>query len=231
MVHASDMAPLEGRLGYRFRDRALLEQALTHPSAGGRDNQRLEFLGDALLDLSTAELIHRERPDLDEGAMTKLQVLLVCTEALAAWAKDLGLELRTGGGKRGKAAMGPKPLADAMEALLAAVYLDAGAAVGRGLLEITRLVEARHLAEVKAADTARWAGRDPKTSLQELAARRGLPAPAYALLGQSGPGHAPRFSVQASVGAEQSRAEGGSRKGAEAEAARLLLQRLEAAGA
>src|SRR5690349_1689000 len=99
MARSTDRSRLEAALGHRFRDPALMEEALTHASAGGRSNQRLEFLGDALLYAATAELIHRLRPDLEEGAMSKLRILLVRTEALAAWAEDLGLELKEAMGR------------------------------------------------------------------------------------------------------------------------------------
>ena len=224
MARPQDRSRLEAALGRPFRDPALLEEALTHASAGGRSNQRLEFLGDALLYAATAELIHRLRPDLEEGAMSKLRILLVRTEALAAWAEDLGLELREAMGKA-KARMGPKPLADGLEALLGAVFLDAGK---EGFAEVLRLVEARFGAAVREAEEGLWVQADPKTTLQERAARLGLPKPTYTLLSQEGPGHAPRFRTRAEVGGQRAEAEGGTRKASEAEAARLLLEMLPA---
>ncbi|HJW08323.1 MAG TPA: ribonuclease III [Holophagaceae bacterium] len=232
MATASDGAQLEGRLGYRFRDRFLLEEALTHASRGqahgGRDNQRLEFLGDSLLNLCVAHLIHRDQPAWDEGAMSKLRGMLVCTESLVAWSRDLGLQLRQSGG-RGKAGLGPKPVADAVEALLAAVFLDAGGP-GGGLPEVMRLVESRFAETIQGAELGMWAKRDAKTTLQERAAKAGLPAPSYTLLRQHGPDHAPRFSVQVATGPHAAEAEGGTRKGAETEAARRLLDLLDAGG-
>lgn len=216
---------LESALGHRFRDPALLEEALTHASAGGRSNQRLEFLGDALLYAATAALIHRLRPDLEEGAMSKLRILLVRTETLAAWAEDLGLELRQAMGKA-KARMGPKPLADALEALLGAVFLDAG---GEGFAAVQTLIESRFGTAIREAEEGLWIQADPKTTLQERAASLGLPKPVYTLLSQEGPGHAPRFRTRAEVGDQRAEAEGGTRKAAEAEAARLLLDRLVSA--
>jgi ribonuclease-3 len=228
MAKPKDPAPLEGRLGHRFREPRLLEEALTHPSGsrGGRDNQRLEFLGDALVNLCAAHLIHRELPDWDEGAMSKLRGLLVCTESLAAWAQDLGLTLRQ---EKGRAAFGPKPQADAMEALLAAVFLDAGGPEAAGLAAVQRLVEARFGPTVREATPGMWAKKDAKTTLQERAAKLGLPAPSYTLLGQDGPDHAPRFRVRAETGPYKAEASGGTRKGAETEAARRLLDLLDAA--
>ena len=228
---ASDWDQLESRLGHRFQDRALLEQALTHASAGkGSDNQRLEFLGDALLNLAVAELLFRERPDLREGPMSKLRGTLVRTESLHAWALDLGLDqaLRVLHPRKAPA-MGAKPLADALEALLAAVHLDATASGGEGLGPLRALVAARFLEPIRSARADSWTRLDPKTHLQETAARRGLPAPVYTQLGQAGPGHAPRFEVCVAVGALQAHGEGPTRKGAEGEAARRLLAELGSA--
>ncbi|GLH69802.1 ribonuclease 3 [Geothrix rubra] len=218
-------AALEARLGHAFRNPAFLREALTHASSGrGRDNQRLEFLGDALLNFCVALAIHRERPDWEEGPMSKLRGVLVCTEALHAWALDLGLDQALS--SAGRTALGPKPLADAVEALLAAVFLDAQAAGGDGASRVQALVEARHLAAIRSADPGLWTRRDAKTTLQETTARLGLPAPAYTLLGQSGPDHAPRFSVRAATGPHVAEAEGNTRKKAETEAARKLLDLL-----
>ena len=224
MAPPSYRARLEAALGHRFRDAGLLDQALTHASLGGRDNQRLEFLGDALLNAATAALIHSLRPDWEEGAMSKLRNLLVRTEALAAWSADLGVELRESMGKA-KARMGAKPMADALEALLGAVYLDSGA---EGFAAVLSIVEARFAPAVRSAHAGLWEAADPKTTLQERAASLGLPKPVYTLLSQEGPGHAPRFRVEASVGGRSAAAEGLSRKAAEAAAAKLLLGDLTA---
>lgn len=218
-------AALEARLGYAFSDPDLLREALTHASSGkGRDNQRLEFLGDALLNFCVALAIHRERPDWEEGPMSKLRGVLVCTEALHGWAQDLGLDRILSA--TGRAALGPKPMADAVEALLAAVFLDAQAVNGGGTARVQALVEARHLAAIRSADPGLWARRDAKTTLQETTARLGLPAPSYTLLAQSGPDHAPRFAVRATAGPHSAEAEGTTRKKAETEAARNLLDLL-----
>lgn len=219
---------LQARLGYRFRDPDLLAEALTHPSSGARrDNQRLEFLGDALLNFTIALLLHRERPDWQEGAMSKLRGVLVRTDALHAWAQDLGLDTALRAAHPRKAPpMGPKPLADALEALLAAIYLDASADGGDGALPVRALVEGRFLAAIREAQPESWTRTDPKTHLQEVAARLGLPAPVYELVGQGGPGHAPRFTVRVSVGTWSAEAEGLTRKGAEGEGARQLVGRL-----
>lgn len=216
---------LEVRLGHAFSNPGLLKEALTHASSGkGRDNQRLEFLGDALLNFCVALAIHRERPDWEEGPMSKLRGVLVCTEALHAWALDLGLDRTLSAA--GRASLGPKPLADAVEALLAAVFLDVQAIGGDGASRVQALVEARHLAAIRGADPGLWARRDAKTTLQETTARLGLPAPSYTLIVQSGPDHAPRFTVRATAGPHTAEAEGSTRKKAETEAARRLLDLL-----
>ena len=222
------LADLEAGLGYRFSDRALLQEALTHTSAArGRDNQRLEFLGDALLNFLVALLLHRERPDWQEGPMSKFRGVLVRTDSLHQWALDLGLDRALKAAHPRKAPpMGPKPLADALEALLAAIYLDAQAAGRDGPAATLGLVERRYLETIREARPEAWSRLDPKTTLQEEAARRGLPAPTYVQVSQSGPGHAPLFTVRASVGDLAVEARGPSRKRAEGDAARQLLDRL-----
>jgi ribonuclease-3 len=219
---------LEARLGYRFSDPGLLQEALTHASTDSRrDNQRLEFLGDALLNFAIALLLHRERPDWQEGPMSKLRGVLVRTESLYGWALDLGLDQALKSAHHRKAApMGPKPLADALEALLAAIYLDAQAAGGNGILPVTTLIEGRFLGPIREAQPGSWTHSDPKTHLQETVARLGLPAPVYAQVDLSGPGHAPRFTMQVSVGPHSTQAEGSTRKRAEGDAARRLLEQL-----
>lgn len=223
-----DLGALEARLGYRFADRALLVEALTHSSArSSRDNQRLEFLGDALLNFAVALLLHRERPDWQEGAMSKLRGMLVRTESLCTWAQELGLDLALKAAHPRKAPpMGPKPLADALEAVLAAVFLDAQAAGRDGTSTVVALVETRFLEPIRQASTEGWTRLDPKTHLQETAARLGLPAPVYAQVAQTGPGHAPRFTMQVTVGTVSTEAKGSTRKRAEGEAAQRLLDLL-----
>lgn len=223
-----DLGDLEARLGHRFSDRTLLQEALTHASAAqGRDNQRLEFLGDALLNFAVAFLLHRERPDWEEGPMSKFRGVLVRTDALHAWALDLGLDRALRAVHPAKAPpMGPKPLADALEALLAALFLDARASGGDGTAAVLAVAEARFLEPIRAAHGEAWTRFDPKTALQEAAARLGLPAPAYGPVTQTGPGHAPRFTVRVAVGEVQAEASGPSRKRAEGEAAARLLDLL-----
>lgn len=220
---------LEARLGYGFRDHGLLEQALTHPSSGATPhNQRLEFLGDTLLGAAVTLVLFQEKPQWSEGQLSKLRHQLVSTDTLQAWAEDLGLELRTGKAiRQGKQRTAfRKPLADGLEALLAAVFLDCQARGEDGLAVIRRLVEARFATFIREADLGVWESHDPKTTLQERAAAQGLPAPAYGLLARTGPDHAPRFRVKVQVGPHTAEAEGPTLKRAEAEAARALLPQL-----
>ncbi len=225
----SDPRPLEVRLGYRFRNPALLDQALTHPSSGIHpDNQRLEYLGDALLRAALSRLLYREKPTWQEGALSKLQHLLERTETLCAWAEalELPLVMPPGMDPRKLRTAFRKPLADAMEALLAALFLDAEAAGEDGFPRVFQLVEAHFLDRVREATEDAWKQHDAKTQLQEEAARRRLPAPVYTRLAQTGPAHAPRFHVEAVVGPYRAEAEAGSLKRAQAEAARRILESL-----
>lgn len=221
---------LEQKLGYAFQNRQLLDQALTHPSSGeGANNQRLEFLGDALLNATLTLVLYREKHEWTEGYLSKLRHLLVSTDALHAWALDLGVALRTSSSKPGRQKLKTafrKPLADAVEAILAAVYLDCQQAGRDGMAVVTRLVEDRFLAAIRDSDIGVWEAHDPKTTLQELAAAQGLSHPAYALLEQRGLDHEPRFRVQVQVGAWSAEAEEGSRRKAEASAAAALLTRM-----
>ena len=221
--------PLEERLGYRFQDPGLFRAALTPPSAGlPEDNQRLEFLGDSVLHLCVSLLVYREHPDWAEGALSKLRGLLVCTDALHQWAMDLGIEL--GRGPRSPRKPGAvdlrNPLADSVEALLAAVFLDVQAGGGDGLATVRGIVERRFLQEVQGAFMGIWEARDSKTTLQERAAAMTLPPPVYALIERSGPDHAPSFTVQVSLGERAATATAGTLKRAQAEAARALLRTL-----
>jgi ribonuclease-3 len=219
-------SPLEEGLGHRFQDLALLRAALTPPSAGlPEDNQRLEFLGDSVLHLCVSVLVYREHPQWAEGALSKLRGLLVCTDALHQWAKDLGIEL--GRGPRSPRKPGAvdlrNPLADAVEALLAAVFLDVQAGGGDAFGAVQAIVERRFLQEVREAYVGIWEARDSKTTLQERAAALTLPPPVYELVGRTGPDHAPSFTVQVSLGERAATATAGTLKRAQTEAARALL--------
>lgn len=213
-------SPLEARLGHRFANQGLLDLALTPPSAGlPKHNQRLEFLGDALLNAAVTVLIHREKAGWNEGAMSKLRATLVSTASLARWADDLQLAL-VSGPKSPRAAASPKGRADAVEALVAAVHLDAAK---EGFSSVLALCEARFGEVIRAAQPEDWKRLDAKTVLQERAAFLGLEPPAYHLDAQTGPDHAPVFHVEAAVGSHRAGGTAGSRKAAEALAARALL--------
>jgi len=214
--------------GLPFHDWSLLDLALTHPSYRNEhpevqaDNERLEFLGDALLDFLVADWLYRSYPELDEGEMTRWRARLVRGEQLARFAEDLHLEavLRVG---RGEIESWPRArvsiLADAFEALLGALYLDQGLEAVRAFL-LPRLLAAQ----------AQWGSSDtllnPKTRLQEWTQARGLGTPRYRLVKRSGPDHAPRFWVAVEVqGQEWGRGSGSSKRAAEQAAAEAAWQR------
>jgi ribonuclease-3 len=211
-------------LSHHFARPELLEQAVTHPSAASParpHNQRLEFLGDRVLGLIIAEALLEAYPDEDEGTLAPRLNALVRRETLAEVAAEIGLgeylllgrSEATGGGRRKKAI-----LADAMEAVIAALYLDGGMEAAR------RLVLARWQRRIEAPDTA---PTDAKTRLQEWAQGRGMAPPAYAVTAREGPDHAPRFTVEASLASgERALGEAASKKEAEQAAAQALLARL-----
>jgi ribonuclease-3 len=223
---SADLAAFCERLGHRFADPRLLIRALTHPSVSSPtrpDNQRFEFLGDRVLGLVMAEALLNADPEATEGQLAPRFNALVRKETLADVAReiDLGAVLKLGrsemlsGGRR-KAAL----LADAMEAVIAAVYLDAGFEAARDL--VLRLWGPR-IAAVEAD------ARDAKTALQEWAQARGLPAPEYVETARTGPDHAPTFTIAARLkSGEEAVAEGRSKRQAEQAAARELLRRMEA---
>ena len=230
-----DLAPLEQRLGHRFRDRQLLELALTHRSRAHEDglgqdatNESLEFLGDAVLGFVIADLVYQEFPLSDEGQKSKIKSSLVSFTALsrAAESVDLGAHLRLGRGED-KTGGRQKPvlLADACEAVIAAVYLDAGLAPARAL--VLRLL-APVLEEVRARGAATAGAGDFKSSLQEFLQARRLPPPVYRIVDQSGPDHEKTFTVDVqAAGRVLGEAEGRSRKEAEQQAARAALDALQ----
>ena len=220
------VAALEDSLGHRFADRELLERALTHSSAGEgakkiRHNERLEFLGDRVLNLLTAERLMELYPEEREGELTKRMHALISGETCARVAERIGLAdaLRLSGGesRRGGRA-NATILGDACEALLAALYRDAGL---DGAREVFERIWAD---EFEAADA--YAGANPKSELQEWAAHRKLPQPAYEVVSRTGPPHAPTFEVELRIGdLEPTRGRGGSRQQAEKSAAEAMLKR------
>jgi ribonuclease III len=222
--------PLEQRLGYRFRQPALLDEALRHRSfvhehPGVSDNERLEFLGDAVLNLIVTQHLLERYPRLAEGQLSRLRSQLVSTRHLAHAARglDLGADLKLGRGE--VLSGGPEKesvLADAVEAVLAAVYRDGGLKAARGL--VRRHIIGRHAQA--APEVAPWS--DPRSRLQELVQAGGAAMPEYRLLDQHGPDHAKEFRVQVRVGAHTALGSGTSKKRAAEEAARHMLERLSA---
>jgi ribonuclease-3 len=221
----TDLAALEERVGYTFRDAELLSLALTHMSssnAGERGHyQRLEFLGDRVLGLAVAEFVYRAYPKAAEGELSRRFSEVVRRESCAAVARDwdagsylwLGTGESSSGGRANTAI-----LADVCEAILGAVFLDGGYEAARTVID--RAFRER----VTAAAAAQR--RDAKTELQEWAQAQGLPTPVYTVAEQSGPQHAPQFRVSAKVrGFDKAFGAGASKRAAEQDAAQNLLVR------
>ncbi len=223
------MRKLEEKIGYRFQNIALLETALTHSSYAnekhGTDCQsyeRLEFLGDSILGLVTADFLYHHEPRLPEGRMTRLRAELVCEASLHRVALSLGLgeymrlgrgEEHTGGRER------PSILADMVEAIIAAMYLDSG------LDEARRFILDRVLKDAEIGETHR--GADYKTELQELVQQQPGQLISYELIGESGPDHDKRFSFRVSIsGKPAGEGTGRTKKEAEQNAARCALEAL-----
>ena len=219
---------LADRLGHRFADVALLDRALTHASAanespapGRRDNEPLEFLGDAVLGLAVTDLLHAQDPNGPEGRKSRRRAALVKASSLArrADALDLPQLLRLGRGEektggRAKAAL----WADAYEAVIAALYLDGGFEAAR---RFVRLEFARDLA---APDSP---SEDPKSQLQELLQGQGRPLPRYSVVSEAGPSHQREFRVECRLDdGSATTGEGPSKKAAQQEAARAALKAL-----
>lgn len=219
-----DLNALQEALGYRFRDVTLLRRALIHPSAGPENNQRLEFLGDAVLQLAMSEVIYAAHPHMEEGGMTFLRARMVREETLCAVARKLnvgknlkmeyGCEI-SGGRNR------PAILADAMEAILAAIYLDGGFAEAAALVQ--RLWP-------KETEVALPPVTDNKTKLQEYLQARGLSAPEYYMIAEDGPAHLRVFTMGVRCnGADMGQGVGNSKKKAEQAAAGVALEKLKEA--
>lgn len=219
-------------LGYDFARPELLAEALTHRSALDRQpdlkaafpngNERLEFLGDRVLSLAMADLLLHRFPHEREGELARRYSSLVQAATLVEIAESIGLgaALTLGDSERQSGIVRPTILADAMEAVLGALFLDAGFAVAAATIE--RLWGER-------LNTGLAAPRDAKTALQEWAQARRLPLPSYREVGREGPPHAPVFVVDVSIkGQEPGRGRAGSKREAERLAATALLERLEA---
>ena len=221
------METLETKLGYTFHDRALLENALTHSSFANENhspdgsNERLEFLGDSILGMVTAEFLYRTHPDLPEGDLTRKRAALVREESLVEVADrlDLGAYLRLGKGEdQGGGRERPSIRADAVEAVLAAVFLDGG------LAEAKRIVQ-RFILDKEAEKVA---SQDYKTALQERVQRESGQVLTYRLTGESGPDHATVFTVAVELnGRSVGEGRGHSKKEAEQLAAKAAMETIE----
>lgn len=223
------MSELEKRLGYAFKDPALLALALTHSSWSNERglghkgcNERLEFLGDSILGFVVAEALYQTYGDKPEGEMTRLRAELVCEASLVESAEPLGLgeQLRLSKGEAlGGGHQRPSMIADAFEAVLAAIYLDGGEAAAREFLGRTILPKIKKAAAAK---------HDYKTLLQEAVQRLGISAPTYRMVGESGPDHRKVFTAQVVYAGEVAgEGSGFSKKEAEQAAAQAAYERFQ----
>ena len=221
------LALLEERIGYTFRDKTLLRTALTHSSYAHERkinkvecNERLEFLGDAVLEQISSDYIYRHHPKMPEGQMSKLRASLVCETALAECAKKIGLGelLFLGRGEEGSGGRTkPSVTSDAYEAVIGAMYLDGGIDPARKFVE-------REVLSQEAMDRV----VDAKTALQELAQSKGMGTATYILLEERGPEHDKEFSVAVQIaGEELGRGIGRNKKSAEKAAAAIALEKLK----
>ena len=217
---------LQQRIGYRFSDARLLNRALTHRSYGADHNERLEFLGDAVLSLVISSLLFERFAGSDEGDLTRVRAHLVREDSLHRMALQLGLPelLRLGEGEaRGGGAQRASILADALEALIGATFQEGGFDAARSL------VQGLFGEIIETTDLASWS-KDAKTELQEWLQARRLPVPSYRISATRGQAHAQTFEVECSVPALNlaESGEGRSRRAAEQEAARRMLDSLKA---
>ncbi len=224
MIIAVSGTDFQQSLGYRFADERLLRQALTHRSYGQPNNERLEFLGDSIVNHFVALALYHRFPQLREGELSRLRAHLVCQTTLHEVAAELNLgvvlllgegELKSGGAER------PSILSDALEALIAAVYLDGGFEAAKQFVD--RFFK-RRLEQLDPAKSL----KDPKTRLQEWLQGRKRPLPKYVLVDVRGEAHAQEFEVECSVeGVLTTRGVGASRRAAEQASAALAIDQLE----
>lgn len=228
MSNGTALATLESRLGYRFLDRSLLQMALTHRSwvhetGSGRHYERIEFLGDAVLGIVASEWLYRQYPSVPEGRLSKIKSHAVSEPVLAGWARDLGLgeHLRLGVGEdRSGGRDKPSLLADAMEAVLGALYLEGG-------LEPVRSVLNPLLESALSSDVVAALEGGSKSKLQEWVQSRGLELPEYRHVAEEGPDHDKRFHVECWIAGDRiSVGAGATKKRAEQRAARAALRDL-----
>lgn len=224
----SDFKILETRIGYSFKNREFLITAITHPSYRHEhkmefDNQRLEFLGDSVLNLITAEHLFEKNESMQEGDLSKLRSQLTHNETLATIGTDLKLGeyllLGRGEDERGGRTR-PSNLADAVEAIIGAVYLDSGIIAARKLF---RKIFQPRIAKIQAAGNF-----NPKGALQEFAQVQFKCIPVYKLISQSGPAHAPSYTVEVSInGKALAKGTGANKRDAEKDAARVASQHVK----
>ena len=223
-----DLSSFEDRLGYRFERRDLLTRALSHKSYSHEarneealDNETFEFLGDSVLGFVIGDILFKQFPALDEGALSKMKAYLVSATSLAEKARSYGMgeviylgvgEEKSGGRKK------ESLLANLFEAMIAAVYLDGGIEPARALIE-------RSFAkDIESIDAEDLLFKDYKTALQELAQGQGLQLPEYSVVQEVGPDHEKRFIVEVKVGSLVTRGEGSSKKEAQQQAAKQALR-------
>jgi ribonuclease-3 len=226
LMQQQTLVTLQERLGYRFVNVGLLQQALTHRSFSADHNERLEFLGDSVLNLAVAHVLYEKLGELPEGDLSRVRANLVKQETLHQQALSLGLsgilrlgegEMRSGGQKR------PSILADAVEAILGAVYLDAGYDTAQALVQ-------RLLADVEIKPEMPAVAKDPKTELQEWLQARKMQLPIYRVVGTLGAAHKQTFDVECEVIDLNlcERGIGNSRRAGEQAAAAAMLEALKA---
>ena len=219
---------LETAIGYRFKNISLLQNALTHSSYANerwhdslKSNERLEFLGDSILGMVVAEYLYRNFPDRPEGELTRMRADMVCETSLAVVANklDLGSHLLLGHGEeQGGGRTRPSILADAVESVIAAAFLDGGFEAAERIIKQFILVE---------VPVTRLHNRDYKTALQELVQQKKNQVLSYALVGESGPDHDKSFQVEVSLnGTVVGSGNGRSKKRAEQDAARVAIEHL-----
>jgi len=222
-----DLSEFEDRIGYTFKQRDILNRALTHKSYAHearqqdiRDNETFEFLGDSVLGFVVGDLLFRRFPTVDEGALSKIKAYLVSANSLAAKAREYGMgdviylgvgEEKSGGRKK------ESLLANLFEAMIAAIYLDGGIDPAR------ELIERSFVNDLERIDSQDLLFHDYKTALQELAQGKGLPLPEYNVIDEVGPDHDKRFIVEVKIGSLITRGEGSSKKEAQQEAAKHAL--------
>ena len=223
------LSELQTRLGYAFRQASLLQQAVTHRSFSADHNERLEFLGDSVLNLSVAHLLYTQLANLPEGDLSRVRANLVKQDTLHQLAKTLELPavMRLGEGEMRSGGQGrPSILADAVEAIIGAVYLDGGYTAAQALVE-------RLFAKVDIKPDMQAVGKDPKTELQEWLQGRKLALPKYTVIGTSGAAHRQQFEVSCEVTElrQTQQGSGASRRAAEQAAAAAMLHHLKSESA